>query len=436
MEADDVYAVLNRKIKDMQASGSGVTDYADLDGKPQINGVTLQGNLTPDDLGLASTVDYADLENKPLINGVELNGTMNLDDLGIHNFSGDYKDLQNKPEIPIVPESLPNPHPVTFGGMLPFKSYDGSQAVNITFPDMEILNEAAGTPVGEIISYMGTVAPANYLICDGAEYPIAEYPYLAQHFNNNFGSVNFFGGDGETTFAVPDLRGEFLRGTGANSHVATISGGRTYKEGSGQGVGTHRASTSIPFIWNYRTQNTILMETFNSSTSDNKPEGMDATISGSSRSSLYANSTRNTLSSIIPIVFSVRPTNTAVLYCIKYRPTYFSQVQHTYSLEERRVGTWIDGKPLYEKAVDFGAMPNNSSISKPHGVEYAEKIWISGGFSFNRTNSTCSTLSNSNPNPEGCWVFWTNPENIFCSTKLDRSMLIAFVILHYTKTTD
>ena len=26
-------------------------------------------------------------------------------------------------------------------------------------------------------------------------------------------SANYFGGDGETTFSVPDLRGEFLRGS-------------------------------------------------------------------------------------------------------------------------------------------------------------------------------------------------------------------------------
>lgn len=75
-------------------------------------------------------------------------------------------------------------------------------------------NIAAGTPVGEIISYMGTISPPNYLICDGAEYQISDFPYLTHHFIENFGTVNYFGGDGKLTFAVPDLRGEFLRGMG------------------------------------------------------------------------------------------------------------------------------------------------------------------------------------------------------------------------------
>ena len=33
---------------------------------------------------------------------------------------------------------------------------------------MEYKNRSVGTPIGEIISYMGTITPANYLICDGS----------------------------------------------------------------------------------------------------------------------------------------------------------------------------------------------------------------------------------------------------------------------------
>ena len=52
MEADAVYALLKRKIEGIQTSGGGITDYRDLNGKPRINGVTLQGDLTSDALGL------------------------------------------------------------------------------------------------------------------------------------------------------------------------------------------------------------------------------------------------------------------------------------------------------------------------------------------------------------------------------------------------
>lgn len=59
------------------------------------------------------------------------------------------------------------------------------------------------TPIGSIISYMGNKVPAHYLLCDGSEYNIADYPELAKHFKDDLGAVNYFGGDGVTTFAVP-----------------------------------------------------------------------------------------------------------------------------------------------------------------------------------------------------------------------------------------
>lgn len=63
-----------------------------------------------------------------------------------------------------------------------------------------------GTPIGSIISYLGRTAPRDYLTCDGGEYSISDYPELAAFFQKEFGSANHFGGDGESTFAVPDMR--------------------------------------------------------------------------------------------------------------------------------------------------------------------------------------------------------------------------------------
>lgn len=69
-----------------------------------------------------------------------------------------------------------------------------------------------GIPIGAVISFLGLMAPAGYLICDGAVKDIREYPALADFFRRQFGAVNHFGGDGETTFALPDMRNLFLRG--------------------------------------------------------------------------------------------------------------------------------------------------------------------------------------------------------------------------------
>ena len=93
--------------------------------------------------------------------------------------------------------------------------------------------------IGTVISYMGNNAPEGYLLCDGNIYNISQYPNLANQIKKEFGSYNYWGGDGTTTFAVPDLRGEFLRGAGT----------ATRNSGSGASVGVHQEPTRIPNIY-------------------------------------------------------------------------------------------------------------------------------------------------------------------------------------------
>lgn len=56
------------------------------------------------------------------------------------------------------------------------------------------------------LGYPGVV-PAGWLFCDGAIVSRATYPTLFLAIGTIFGA-----GDGSTTFQLPDLRGEFLRG--------------------------------------------------------------------------------------------------------------------------------------------------------------------------------------------------------------------------------
>lgn len=79
--------------------GSGTDNYNELDNKPSINGVVLQGNKTTEDLLIETggTDDYLDLNNKPKINNVTLTGNVSSDSLQI-----DYQGLINKPDIPDV----------------------------------------------------------------------------------------------------------------------------------------------------------------------------------------------------------------------------------------------------------------------------------------------------------------------------------------------
>lgn len=178
------------------------------------------------------------------------------------------------------------------------------------------------TPVGNIISYMGNNVPKHYLACDGTIYNIGDYPALEAHFIEEFGRVNYFGGNGTTTWAVPDLQGEFLRGTGENSHETSRPTGDTgtYKQGSGGVVGEHQDATETPSVYSYG--NGIGTMNGNNRTSANGyPAKVDSVaVREAYYSTVQATWTPQT-SNPAGGVYTSRPTNTSVKYCIKYEST-------------------------------------------------------------------------------------------------------------------
>lgn len=204
------------------------------------------------------------------------------------------------------------------------------------------------TPVGQIISFMGNTAPENYLACDGAVHDIADYPDLADFFNTQFGSINHFGGDGITTFAVPDLRGEFLRGTGQNSHAGN---------GNGADVGIHQDATRQNYFGvledgNRQITNAAVGYTNSNNANDLTQTTMDSSTAPYTGTVLWQHrSSNNTMKSIS--TFTARPTNTSIMWCIKAFRTFSMKFEDAkiYSEDERVVGKWIDSKVLYQKTV-------------------------------------------------------------------------------------
>lgn len=192
-------------------------------------------------------------------------------------------------------------------------------------------------PVGTVIAYMGTTAPAHYLLCDGSEYQITDYPYLAQHIKDNFGAENYWGGDGIETFATPDLRAEFLRGageatrqTGAGANVGqhqdpttiTTEGFGGFKFTTGGTVTPANASVaSQPVAASYST--TTPVEN-NTTVTTNVPQPVAAY---SSNVATRAASTSEPITADKDTQLSIRPTATSVNFCIKAEPTYYLVVE-------------------------------------------------------------------------------------------------------------
>ncbi len=72
--------------------------------------------------------------------------------------------------------------------------------------------------VGEIRMFAGNFAPAGWMFCEGQLLPISEYETLFQLIGTTYG------GDGESTFALPDLRGRIPIHQG-NSFILAETGG-------------------------------------------------------------------------------------------------------------------------------------------------------------------------------------------------------------------
>src|SRR5690349_12042458 len=75
--------------------------------------------------------------------------------------------------------------------------------------------------VGEIRMFGGNFAPAGWMFCEGQLMPISEYETLF----NLIGTT--YGGDGETTFAMPDLRGRLPIGQDVDSSTQPYWVGET-----------------------------------------------------------------------------------------------------------------------------------------------------------------------------------------------------------------
>jgi microcystin-dependent protein len=75
--------------------------------------------------------------------------------------------------------------------------------------------------VGEIRMFAGNFAPAGWMFCEGQLLPISEYNTMF----NLIGTT--YGGDGQSTFALPDLRGRLPLHTGNGFTLAETGGVET-----------------------------------------------------------------------------------------------------------------------------------------------------------------------------------------------------------------
>lgn len=88
--------------------------------------------------------------------------------------------------------------------------------------------------VGEIRMFGGNFAPEGWQFCDGSLLPISQYDTLFSLLGTTYG------GDGQNTFGVPDLRGRWP------VHQGTLSGGTIVMGQSGGSESVTLNSLQVP----------------------------------------------------------------------------------------------------------------------------------------------------------------------------------------------
>lgn len=115
-----------------------------------------------------------------------------------------------------------------------------------------------------------------------------------------------------------------------------------------------------------------------------------------------------------------------------YYPYQNLDGQEVYSTSEIKIGTWIDGKPLYRKTTYISSLPNNTSIDYQHSISNIATITNfygvitsgSGRYNINYYNGSVYAFTS----------VWNSVISIKTNTNLSSAS--ARIAIEYTKTTD
>ena len=108
-----------------------------------------------------------------------------------------------------------------------------------------------------------------------------------------------------------------------------------------------------------------------------------------------------------------------------------------YSTDEQVIGLWLDKKPLYQKTIDCGTLPNNTSKSVAHGISNIDNIVNAYGFAKTPSaNQTPLPFVNNTTVGSQVAVFADDTTIVLRTSDNKTPYTISYVTLQYTKTTD
>ena len=110
----------------------------------------------------------------------------------------------------------------------------------------------------------------------------------------------------------------------------------------------------------------------------------------------------------------------------------------SYSTTEQKTGgVWIDGKPIYKKVIDCGALPNNTSKAVAHNITNIDIVFKLYGVSRIPSSNIIPLPFVDVTTPANGLQLYLTTNDIVLRTKANRSNYTkTYVTIIYTKTTD
>lgn len=181
-----------------------------------------------------------------------------------------------------------------------------NQATTYTKTEVDSLLSGGGVPSGTVIALASNTAPTGWLKANGAAVSRTTYAALFAAIGTTFGA-----GNGSTTFNLPDLRGEFVRGW---DDARGVDSGRAFGSAQADEFESHTHTGST----NTYTHNHSGVIT-SSATGSGSSNAAALTTNGARYQ--IGNTASDSHSHTVTIDATggaeTRPRNVALLYCIK-----------------------------------------------------------------------------------------------------------------------
>lgn len=303
-------------------------------------------------------------------------------------------------------------------------------------------------PIGAPMAWLSEVPPVGFLAFDGSEYNQEDFPELYEVVKN----IPSFHSYTEGKFKIPNLKGRVLQGADTvigeliEAGLPNIEGNFRHTTTGGNGLEVNGAFSNFTISGvqgNVGGQYTGNGVKFDASKGETKTDG---TLKTEDEPHVYGNS-----DTVQPPAFTVRWVIKATNY-VSLEKNAIDDTKTTnanawsaaktqaeidakqkYSTEEKVIGEWIDGKPIYRRILDYSTTPTPASLDVT-SWNIDTPISIKGSLGNTQDKSDYVLML---PYNDG------QSQSMFCLTNYCKSLSFmgtsnryGYVILEYTKTTD